>query len=405
MSERTLILVVLSVASFAVTFNLFIIVPLLPEISDDFGVSIGIGGALAIAFSLIAALGGLVIGPLIDRSGRRFIILAGLVVFTAASVLSAMAPDFWFLVIARGIAGIGTAGLQSAVFAAVADSFPYSQRSKAMGWVYMGNSVVTIAALPLSSVVSDAFSWRVNFLGLALITAGALLFVWLLLPVDADGEPRRLNVSSTGYRKSLLTVITDRTVGWALGASLVNVARFGLLSTFLSAFFRDVFDLQDSLLGIPPTLLTIGSIPGSAIGGWLGDRHGKRSVSAWGRLLEGGLMILLFTGSDWQTAAFALVFLIGLVNAAQFMNSQALMTELLPEARGTVMATFTASVQFGFVAGAFIGGLVIEGLGYAYLGPVAALLAIISVVPFWLHVHEPGSSESATRVVDEPTEP
>lgn len=404
-SERVLVLTVLSVASFAVIFNTFIIVPLLPEITDDFGVSVAVGGVLAMAFSLVAAFGGLTIGPLIDRSGRRFIILAGLIVFTVASILSAIAPTFWTLVLARGIAGIGVACLQSAVFAAIADSFPYDQRSKAIGWVYIGNTLATIAGLPLTGVLTDWLNWRVNFLWLGLLTLAALAFVWLLLPKDVEEEPEQSNKPEESYRARLSTVMRNTTVRWAFAASLVNVTHYAMISTFLGAFFKDVFDLPTSLIGIPPTLMSIGSIPGSYLGGWLGDRYSKNAVSTWGRLIDGVLIALLTILTDWQVAAFALVFLLAIPNSAQFMNSQALMTELLPELRGTVMAMFTASVQFGFVAGALVGGLVIESLGYTWLGVISGILGAISAVPFWLYVREPEFTPSVGRVAEQPLEP
>src|SRR5687768_3116364 len=138
--NRYLILAVLCTASFVVLFSNIVIIPILSEISKDFGVSVGRGGLLATAYALIAAIGSLLVGPTIDRVGRRPVILICLVIFAFASAMSAVAPNFWILVASRALSGVGAAGLMSAVFAAVADYFPYNERGKAMAWVFTANT-------------------------------------------------------------------------------------------------------------------------------------------------------------------------------------------------------------------------------------------------------------------------
>jgi predicted MFS family arabinose efflux permease len=58
------------------------------------------------------------------------------------------------------------------------------------------------------------------------------------------------------------------------------------------------------------------------------------------------------------------------------------------------MALFTSSLQFGFVTGALLGGQIVDDWGgYTYLGPVAGIIALVSVVVFWLYVKEPEAPE------------
>ncbi|MES4792158.1 MAG: hypothetical protein C4321_03525, partial [Chloroflexota bacterium] len=137
-SQRTLVLALLSVASFAVVFNNLIITPILPEISEDFGVRVAVAGLLVAVFS----------GPFIDRVGRKPVVVAGMATLTVATVLSALAPGFVPLLAARALAGLGVACLTPAVFAAVGDLFSYEERGRAMSWVISANTSASIFGVP-----------------------------------------------------------------------------------------------------------------------------------------------------------------------------------------------------------------------------------------------------------------
>ncbi|MEJ5222088.1 MAG: MFS transporter, partial [Tepidiforma sp.] len=122
-------------ASFAVVFNNLIITPILPEISEDFGVRVAVAGLLVTAYAVTGGVAAVFSGPFLDRLGRKPVVVAGMATLTLATALSAAAPGFVPLLLARALAGLGVACLTPAVFAAVGDYFSYEERGRAMSWV------------------------------------------------------------------------------------------------------------------------------------------------------------------------------------------------------------------------------------------------------------------------------
>ncbi len=247
--NRRFVLALLCVASFASTFNIFILVPILPEVVDDFGVGIAVGGLLTVAFSLVAGVGSIAVGPTIDRIGRQPIILAGLVIFAVSSVLSAVAPNFWVLVATRAFAGVGSAALMAAVLAAIGDYFPYNERGRAMAWVFSVNTAANLLALPASAVLADTVSWRLNFVFIAAISVIAAAFLWLMASSSTRSDDP--NAEKIGFRQAIEIVLHERRTRMALLANYLNDIHWGIIFTFLAAYFTDVHGLPLSLAGIP----------------------------------------------------------------------------------------------------------------------------------------------------------
>ncbi|HEY8731024.1 MAG TPA: MFS transporter, partial [Candidatus Limnocylindria bacterium] len=128
-----------------------------------------------------------------------------------------------------------------------------------------------------------------------------------------------------------------------------------------------------------------GVLVGSQIGGRLGDRIGHRPIVA-GAIVITGFLLLLQTNLPLPLLATAALNLaLSAVIGARFATNNTLMTEQVPEARGTMLA-LSASVQsVAVVVGATVGGLLVDGPGFWLLGVfcfVVALLAAFVVLRF-----------------------
>ncbi|MGK5555365.1 MFS transporter [Actinomadura kijaniata] len=155
------------------------------------------------AYVLLVAMLLLSGGVFADRFGRRKVFLAGVAVFTAASVLCAVAPSIGWLVAGRVLQGVGAAALSPASLALLAAAYPVPQeRVRAIG-LWAGFSGIGLAAGPLAGgVLVDAFGWPAIFL--VNVPIGVAL---LLVGLRVLGESRNPNAPRIDVPGTVLSVL------------------------------------------------------------------------------------------------------------------------------------------------------------------------------------------------------
>ncbi len=382
-SQRTLVLALLCVASFAVVFNNLIISPILPDISEDLGVRVAVGGLLVTAYAVAGGLAAIFSGPLIDRIGRKPIVTWGMALLTGATMLSAVAPDYYTLMASRVLAGLGVACLIPAVFAAVGDYFAYHERGRAMSWVVTANTGASILGVPVGAFLSGVLSWRLTFVFIGLL---CLVFTWLLfrrLPPDPERE-----TPAVGGLGAIRSVVSNVPTLAALASNFLATTYWFVFITYMGAYFHEVYGLATWALGGVTMVMGVGVLAGSNFGGRLSDRTGKRPIILASTAMCGGLMALETTVVGTLPIATGMLLLFASAGGARFTTQQAIMTEMSPRFRGTVMALNASCQQFGIVAGSALGGLVLTVWGYTGLGPAAAILAAASILAYALFVDE-----------------
>ncbi len=181
-----------------------ICLPSMQEWSAIFGSS---QAAVQLTFSgYVVAYGllQLVYGPLSDRWGRKRVLLLGLAVGCAGSVMAALAPDLDTLIAARVLQGAGCAAGMVVGRALVQDLFQGPQRTRVMAYVGMAMGLVPPVATVLGGQLHVVFGWRANFVLIALLGAGLFVAAWRGLPSHqkATEQPAHwLRVMVSSYRQ------------------------------------------------------------------------------------------------------------------------------------------------------------------------------------------------------------
>src|SRR3954467_10399477 len=149
MARKWWTLLAVSVATFMLLLDITVVNTALPSIQKDLGASFTDLQWVIDAYALSLAALVLSAGSLADRLGRRRVFAAGLVIFSVASGLAALAPDPTFLNVSRATQGVGGGGMCAVSLALIAEEFPAGrERGSAMG-VYGATIGVALAFGPL----------------------------------------------------------------------------------------------------------------------------------------------------------------------------------------------------------------------------------------------------------------
>src|SRR6186997_8726 len=131
----------LMVATFVNFLGSLALGPFLPQVAHDLETTVALVGQVPALVLLLAALLGLVIGPLADHYGYGRSLMAGILAATVSTLAIGLAPTYAFLLLVTIIGAIGRAAVQPSAQATVALHFPdEAKRRYAMSRVQMGNS-------------------------------------------------------------------------------------------------------------------------------------------------------------------------------------------------------------------------------------------------------------------------
>ncbi len=348
------------------------------------------------------------VGRLGDIFGRRRLLLGGIALFTAASVLCAAAPTLGWLLAARAAQGLGAATMMALTMAFVAETVPKAQTGSAMGLLGTMSAVGTALGPTLSGVLVGGFGWRSIFLVNLPLGILAFLLAQRHLPADRPsrstarfdaigtlllalslaayalamtlgrGHFGTLNIalllaallgtglfvfSQTRVASPLLTLAALRDP--ALGASLaINV----LVATVVMATFAvGPFYLSQSLglsaarVGLVMAIGPAISILGGVVAGRVVDRWGAASMVVVGLVaMVAGAMALavlpILFGVVGYIAAIAI--LTPGYQLFQAANNTAVMVDVPADQRGVVSGLLSLSRNLGLVTGTALMGAI-----------------------------------------------
>jgi len=377
--ERRLLLGLVGSLTFASVYAGFVMAPVLTQIAGEFSISTGTAGLVTAAYGGPGILTSLLMGPYSDRFGRRVFLVAGAFVMGTFTLLSAFATSFDVLIALRAVAGIGGSVIFPNANALIADSFPYRERGRAMGTVIAFNTMASVIGIPVAGVVAEATSWRVSvgFVGVLAMVAGILL-VFFLKPAEGNGSQQRI---SQLYR----SILTNSSAVAAIISSFLGSLYWFTWITYLVVFFQHTFGLSQGTASTYSLTMGLGVLVGSQIGGRIGDRIGHRRVVAIAIVISGVLLLALTNLPLPLLAAAVLNLALSAVIGARFATNTSLLSEQVPEARGTLLALSSATIAFAIVVGATLGGFFVDTLGFGAIGVFcmgAALLSCVIVLAF-----------------------
>jgi MFS transporter, DHA1 family, multidrug resistance protein len=182
--------------------NIFI--PSMPGLQATFNTTPGIVQLTLSVYLAGLALCQLLYGPLSDRYGRRPMLIAGMALFSLASIACALATSIEMLILARGVQAIGGASGMILSRAIVRDMFSRERSASVLGYITMAWVVAPMIAPLIGGILDQYFSFRASFWLLAvigsLVMAGA---VWSLPETNTNLQPNASLIRTKLYGELL----------------------------------------------------------------------------------------------------------------------------------------------------------------------------------------------------------
>lgn len=200
----------------------------LPTLTVAFGASFQDVQWVVLAYLLAVTSLIVSVGRLGDVIGRRRLLLVGLVIFTMASAMCAMAPTLLVLIVARAIQGSGAAVMMVLTLACVAETMPSARVGRAMGLLGTMSAVGTALGPSLGGALIALFSWRAMFF--VIVPLGVLTFVLIHRSVPVTRRDSALGHPGFDYPGTLLLALS--LAAYAL-AMTVGRGAFGTMNLAL----------------------------------------------------------------------------------------------------------------------------------------------------------------------------
>jgi MFS transporter, DHA1 family, inner membrane transport protein len=385
-SAEKRILILLAAVNFTHILDFMIMMPLGPQLMKIFDIGPTKFGWAVSSYSIMAGVSGFVVSFFADRFDRKRLLLAAYIGFILGTFCCALAPNYWFLVAARVVAGFFGGMIGAQVLSIIGDSIPFERRGQAMGIVTTAFAAASVAGVPFSLWLVSRTSWHAPFWTVGIIGLLNIVLLWRYLPPmtkHLEGSHPRLNPLET-----LRSIAQNHNQLWALSLSVVlMLGHFSMIPFIASSLVQNAgfADSNIYLIYLVGGLLTFATAP---LFGKLADRVGKYPVFAVFAVLSVIPMWLitnLWAVPLWQVLVVAGLFFI-FVNG-RMIPMQALVSSVAaPHQRGAFMGINSSLTQLASGVAASIGGFLVSTdaatgrlEGYpkvGYLGIVAMLVCV-----------------------------
>ena len=212
----------------------------LPAIKEAFGLTLVQSATLVSAAFVSRWIGGLILGALADKIGRKPAMVLSILLFAGGSILMAFAPGFWLLFVCRLVIGFAMAGEYSSSATYVIESWPKHMRNKASGFLLSGFAFGVILAAQVDRyLVSWVDSWHPGWGWPALFLTGIIPIVVAIymrrsLPEASDWEERKAATADKAEENDMLAIL------FGGPRKVLNIIGVVLAAAFLLLIFSEI---------------------------------------------------------------------------------------------------------------------------------------------------------------------
>ena len=233
-----------------------------------------------IAFAIFYTFAGIPIARWADVGVRKNIVALALVIWSVMTMFTSTAKGFGTLLIARVGVGIGEAGCSPPIHSLISDMYPEEERATALSTYALGIPIGAAIGTLLGGWIGEYFGWRMAFMvvGMPGIIVAIVVFFTVREPPRGHSEPDHVKV-----QKDLVPLADTIKFLWGLKA-FRHLSFAGALHAFVGygvGLFIPAFFMRVHGFGLAETstylfLIGLTGMIGTYLGGYLGDRMGKK---------------------------------------------------------------------------------------------------------------------------------
>ncbi|MEQ9846382.1 MFS transporter [Pectobacterium brasiliense] len=373
----TLALFSAGLATFAL---LYCVQPLLPVLSQDFGISPATSSLSLSVSTVMLAFGLLFTGPLSDTIGRKNVMVVSLMLAAICTVICAFMTSWNGVLIMRAMMGLSLSGVAAVAMSYLSEEIHPSVLAFSMGLYISGNSIGGMSGRLVSGVLTDYFPWRVAIGTIGVLALIAAITFWRILPDSRHFRPGSLRPK---------TLLLNSKLHWRdAGLPLLFLEGFLLMGAFVTLFnyigyrlLAPPYLLSQAVVGLLSVVYLTGSYS-SPKAGALTARYGRGPVLS--------IAILLMLTGLGMTALSPLFAIFGgmMLFTAGFFAAHSVASSWIGQrarrAKGQASSMYLFSYYLGSSLAGTLGGFFWHSFGWmgitAFLSALLFLALVVSLI-------------------------
>jgi DHA1 family inner membrane transport protein len=351
-------LIALALGGFGIGLTEFVIMGLLPEVAADFRVSEATAGWLISGYALAVVVGALVLTAAVTRFERKPVLAVLMVLFIAGNLVSALAPDYWTMMIGRIIAALSHGAFFGIGAVVAASMVAPTKKAGAIAIMFTGLTAANVLGVPFGTMLGQATGWRSTFWAITGIGVLALAGILALVPKTGSGD------AAPGGLRSELKAFRSGQVWLSIFVTILGYGGMFGAFTYIAFTLTEVTGFSAATVPWLLILFGVGLFIGNTAGGKAADKNVDRTLVLVLSALVIVLVVFALTSAS-QPMTIASMVLLGGFGFATVPGLQMRVMKYASNAPTLASGANIGAFNVGNALGAWMGGATITaGLGY-----------------------------------------
>lgn len=374
-------LLILTLGTFSVGTDSFVIAGILPEISDSLDVSIAATGLLITVFAFSYAVLSPIVAATTAHWPRKRLLLGGLFVLAIGNILTAVLPSYGLVLASRAVTGLGAAMFTPTASATAASLVPPEKRGRALAIVMAGLSGATALGAPIGTVIGSEVNWQATLWFVAVLAVLGAIGIGVLLPAVPS-------MPAVSLRKRM-EPLKDARIGFTLLTTVLVFTGLYTNYSYVAESYDRATDGDGTTLAALLFVWGLGATVGNLTAGRLTDKVPAQWIISVAVIVAGvDFALMPLTNQHLGTAVVA-IFIWGVCGWASLVPLQHRLISTSPEHATLTIGLNAAATYLAVSASGLTGAAGISLVGVHNLSLFGLVFIVLGLV----------SSGIATRLI------